>query len=343
VSKTSLTRRAFVQSFLAGASALVAGSAGLRSAHASTTLRIATLLPNGSSPRVALESLASRVKKETAGAVMIQVVSGSSVLAADESGLVRALRSGKLQGVQLSEEGLGGIAAEFWALALPGLFSGNAQVEAARAKLLPKLDSLLQAQKMVLAGFGHAGDRVLAATSPSSTLADLKEHSLFLPLPRHLVLDDVAKEAALPDWEDHYKMLAHLVDTKQVSAALLTPHQIGTTGTTSKFSAVSDFTFGASWHGLVLAESALAGMTNAARATLLSHAKQMSAELTLKLRQEGAQLVAHMLSNGATRMVWSADELAKLDGVAQAVRSNLRLLVTPAVLAEISGAIANVP
>ncbi len=340
---TSISRRAFVQSLFAGASALAVSAAEIGPAQAATVLKIGTVSPAGSSSRLALEDLAKRIKSETGGEVVVKVISGATVGAPDDVGLVRALRLGKIDGAELSEEGLAQLDPALCALALPRLFSSNTQLDYVRGKLLPTLEGMVDAKGFVLAGLGHAGDRLLAATTPTASLEALRARKLFVP-ELDTLLAQIATAASLPTVPGSPSLLVSMVASGHVDAAFLTPRGIATSSTKNAFKSVGDFSYGAGWQSLVLSKAVFGGLSPATRALVLQATRQMAANLTAKLRQEGPALLAKMVSEGATRTVWPQAELAKLETIAQSVRSNLTAKAYSALfLAEITDAIAQAP
>lgn len=99
-------------------------------APAPTVLRIATLLPRGTSWMREFERFARRLRRGTAGRVTIRIYAGA--IKGDERDMVRLLRKGRLDGAALTGVGLGMFAPSMRVLDVPFIFRSDRELDAAR-------------------------------------------------------------------------------------------------------------------------------------------------------------------------------------------------------------------
>lgn len=143
----------------------------------SNTLRIATIVPEGSIWDTTLRRMGDQWKDATANRVSITVFSGGSQ--GDEPTLVRKMRLNTLQGAALSVVGLAAIEPSFNVFSIPFFFQSDAELAAVVDALTPTMRERLAAKGFALVNWGHGGWLQLFSKSPVASVADVKRVKLY--------------------------------------------------------------------------------------------------------------------------------------------------------------------
>ncbi len=131
---SSLIRNVIPLTLVLFLSFLVRGSAPIPAyAEATTTLRVATLLPPGSAYNDILRAWNRTLKKETDNRVQLRFYTGGSQ--GDERDFVRKMRVGQMDAAIVTTTGLGILVRPVLVLTLPGLIESYDQLDRARAAL----------------------------------------------------------------------------------------------------------------------------------------------------------------------------------------------------------------
>lgn len=173
---TTFSRTALARSL--GGLLLLALAAGPLAAQDKTTLKLATLVPDGSVWHKALKDLGADVAKTTGGRVALTIFPGG--VAGDEADMVRKMRIGQLQAATLTISGLAQLDEGFRVLQLPMFFNDYGELNATLEALKPTFRERLEKKGFVLLHWGHAGWVQLFSTKPVRTPADLKALKLFV-------------------------------------------------------------------------------------------------------------------------------------------------------------------
>jgi TRAP-type C4-dicarboxylate transport system substrate-binding protein len=128
-----------------------------------TTIRIASLAPPGSSFVKVLKAWSRTLQKETQGRVELRVFSGGSE--GSDRDLVQKIKAGKLDAAGVASTGLSMVAPELQVLTAPGLLTDDAQLDRVREKLDARLQKLIEDGGFKLLAWGDGGkNRVFSAT-----------------------------------------------------------------------------------------------------------------------------------------------------------------------------------
>jgi TRAP-type C4-dicarboxylate transport system substrate-binding protein len=143
-----------------------------------TTIKLATLVPDGSVWHRILKDMGAAWSRDTAGRVTLNIYPGG--VAGDEPDMVRKMRIGQLQAATLTVTGLSEIDDSFGVFQVPMFYDSYAELDAVVGKLAPVLRERLDAKGFVLVHWGHAGWVHLFSTKPVRSLDDLKKTKLFV-------------------------------------------------------------------------------------------------------------------------------------------------------------------
>lgn len=140
--------------------------------QATTTLRIATLAPRGSTWHRVFTAWGNSLRTETGGRLAIDV---EALGAGDEMEIVRRLRAGQLDGASLTAIGIGQIARPVLVLQAPGVFESYEQLDRARTTLDAELRAMLAEGGMSLMGWSDYGQGRIFSTRPITRPSDFAQ------------------------------------------------------------------------------------------------------------------------------------------------------------------------
>ena len=141
-------------------------------AAGTTTIRLATLAPAGSSWDKVFRAWSNSLKKETGGAVQFQFFPGG--IAGDERDVIRKMKLAQLDASGLTSVGLGQIVRPITILQLPGIFDDYAQLNKVREKMAPEFEGMFVKEGYRLLGWGDAGMGRVFSKKPILHPADYK-------------------------------------------------------------------------------------------------------------------------------------------------------------------------
>lgn len=142
-----------------------------------TTLKLATIVPDGSIWDKGLKQMGTEWQTATGGRDTLTVFSGGSQ--GDEPTVIRKLRLNALQGASLTVVGLAAIDPAFNTFNVPFFFQSYDELNAVVDQLTPVLRQRLEARGYVLLNWGHGGWLQIFSKQPVQTVADLKRVRLY--------------------------------------------------------------------------------------------------------------------------------------------------------------------
>lgn len=140
---------------------------------AATQIKIATLVPEGTTWGESLKKLSKEVETATGGEVTFKIYYGG--VSGDEPDVLRKIRIGQLSGSIFTGKTLGDISGDVRAMEIPFSFYEKAdKASAALKKLAPGYNSALKAKGFVNLGFYEVGQVYVVSTKKVSNLNELK-------------------------------------------------------------------------------------------------------------------------------------------------------------------------
>ena len=146
-------------------------------AIAQTTIKLATIVPQGSVWDKNLQQMAEEWKNATGGRVTVTIYSGGSQ--GDESNVLRKMRLDALQAASFTAVGLGSIDSSFNVFDIPFFFASYDELNYVTAKLTPLIRKRVEAKGFMLLNWGHGGWTQVFTKTPVQTVADLKRIKLY--------------------------------------------------------------------------------------------------------------------------------------------------------------------
>jgi TRAP-type transport system periplasmic protein len=144
---------------------------------AQSTIKLATVVPEGSIWDKNLKQMAEEWKQATNGRVAITVYSGGTQ--GDEATVLRKMRLDALQAASFTAIGLGTIDSSFNVFDIPFFFDSYDELNYVTDKLTPAIRKKIEPKGFVLLNWGHGGWTQVFTKKPVQTVDDLKKIKLY--------------------------------------------------------------------------------------------------------------------------------------------------------------------
>jgi TRAP-type transport system periplasmic protein len=159
---------------LAASLGVLCACAGLAQAQ---TVKLATLVPEGSSWHLVLKETAEEWRRLSNGRVIVKIFAGGSL--GDDHDVVRKMRLGTLQAGVLTSAGVAEIDRSVLALGVPMLYGSYDEVYAVLERLRPRLEAGLEAKGFVVLNWADGGWVCFFSKQPVARPDDLRALKLF--------------------------------------------------------------------------------------------------------------------------------------------------------------------
>ena len=140
-------------------------------------VKMATLVPDGSSWHLILKETADEWSKISGGRVTVRLFAGG--VAGDDPDVVRKMRLGTLQAGLLTSVGVAEVDKSVYALGVPLMFRSYEEVYTVLEKMRPRLEASLEAKGFVVLNWADGGWVHFFTQKPVATPDDLRALKLF--------------------------------------------------------------------------------------------------------------------------------------------------------------------
>jgi len=147
--------------------------------HAATTLKIATLSPDGSFWMQKMREGANEIKKQTNGRVKFKFYPGGVM--GDDKTVLRKMRFGQLHGAAFTNGSLNIFYPDIQLYNLILKFKSLDEIDHIRKHFDPILQKGLEDNKIVSLGFAEIGFAYLMSTKPIASINDLRNQKAWVP------------------------------------------------------------------------------------------------------------------------------------------------------------------
>jgi len=144
-----------------------------------TTLKIATVTPEGSQWMKDMRASAVEIKEKTEGRVIIKYYGGGSM--GNDSQVLKRISIGALQGGVFTPSALMEKYGDIGLYGLPMVFENDDEANFARSRLDSKIAAGLEEVGFVSFGFAATGFALIMSNEPVDRLADLKGKRVWVP------------------------------------------------------------------------------------------------------------------------------------------------------------------
>lgn len=170
--------RFLLAALVAGAAVVAAWPAApLAKAQAPILIRMATLVPDGSSWHLILKEAADKWKQVSGGRVSVRLFPGG--VAGDDPDVVRKMRLGTLNAGVLTSVGVAEIDKSVYAMGIPLMYDSYDEVYWVHEKMRPKLEASLEAKGFVVLNWADGGWVHFFTKKPVAVPDDLRKLKLF--------------------------------------------------------------------------------------------------------------------------------------------------------------------
>ena len=185
-------------------------------AFAQAKIRLATLLPRGSSHYQALEAMGQQWRWASGGSISLTIYPDGSM--GDEHDSVRRMRIGQIQAATLSVDGLSEIDAAVGALQkVPMVYRSLDEMEYVRSQMEPELERRLEAKGFVVLFWADTGWVHIFSREPAMHPQDFKRTKVFVgasDINEADVVKSLGFQAVPLEWSDVLTSLqTKMVDT----------------------------------------------------------------------------------------------------------------------------------
>ena len=170
-------RRLPAAKFTAATAVLAIFGFFVTSADAQITVKLATLVPEGSSWHLILKEAADKWKKVSNGRVILNIYPGG--VAGDDPDVVRKMRLGTLHAGVLTAVGVAQIDKSVYALGVPMMYASYDEVYSVLGKMRPELEARIEKQGFTVLNWADGGWVHFFSRKPVATPEDLKQMKLF--------------------------------------------------------------------------------------------------------------------------------------------------------------------
>jgi TRAP-type C4-dicarboxylate transport system substrate-binding protein len=171
---SSKIKRAAVGLLLAACALSAPGNAW----SAPTVVKMATLVPEGSSWYRVLQEMGEEWRKASGGAVTLRIYPGG--VAGDEDAMIRKMRVGQIQAAAITGLGLAYLEKSFYALHIPMMYASDEEFDFVRDRYAPVLERKLEEKGFVVLNWGDAGWVHFFSKHPVTTPAEAKALKFFI-------------------------------------------------------------------------------------------------------------------------------------------------------------------
>jgi TRAP-type transport system periplasmic protein len=185
-------------------------------AAAQTKIRLATLLPRGSSHYQVLEAMGQQWRSASGGSISLTIYPDGTM--GDEHDSVRRMRVGQIQAATLSVDGLSEIDPSVGALEkIPMVYRSLGEMEYVRAQMEPELERRLEAKGFVVLFWADTGWVHIFSREPAMHPEEFKHTKVFVgasDIDEAGVVKSLGFQAVPLEWSDVLTSLqTKMVDT----------------------------------------------------------------------------------------------------------------------------------
>ncbi|PIS48039.1 MAG: ABC transporter substrate-binding protein [Elusimicrobia bacterium CG08_land_8_20_14_0_20_51_18] len=148
------------------------------SADAETTIKFATLAPEGTSWTKILRQYAKEVEKKTAGRIKFKIYAGG--ISGDEKDVVRKIRIGQLNAAGFTGFGIGEIAPEMRVLDAPFLFKNPDEIDHIYKEFDSEFRKIFDDKGFTLLGWSEVGGVYVFSNSPIVKTEDAAKFKMWI-------------------------------------------------------------------------------------------------------------------------------------------------------------------
>lgn len=290
-------------------------------------IKLATVIPEGSSWHRILQDMGEKWKAAPGGGVKLRIFAGG--IAGDEPDAVAKLRIGQFQAASLSTEGLAQIDPSLRAFQIPMMFRSYDELDHARESLRPLLEKRLADKGFVVLNWGDGGWVCFFTKDPAPNPAALRPQPVFVWGGDNDEVELYKKAGFRPVPLASNEILPSL-QTGLIRAVPTTP----LLALASQWFALAPNMTDVRWAPLlgatIVTRRAWDQVPEAARPALLEAAREAGEQLKAEIRSSNEAAIARMKERGLKVVTPTAADLAAWQAIAEANWADIRGRIVPA-------------
>jgi TRAP-type transport system periplasmic protein len=157
--------------------ALLVAAAPPAPAQAPILIKLATLVPDGSSWHLILKETAEKWRTASNGRVKVNIYAGGTL--GDDPDVVRKMRLGTLNSAVLTAVGVAEIDKSVYALGVPMMYASYDEVYWVLEKMRPRLEASMESKGFIVLNWADGGWVQFFSQKPVATPDDLRSQKLF--------------------------------------------------------------------------------------------------------------------------------------------------------------------
>ncbi|QQD20475.1 C4-dicarboxylate ABC transporter [Oceanospirillaceae bacterium ASx5O] len=187
--------------------------------QAATTLKIATVAPDGTSWMRLMRQAADDIESATEGRVKVRYFPGG--VQGTDKAVLRKMQIRQLQGGAVASGALAHITNMTQLYSLPFTFRNLDEIRAVRAEYDQRIAAALEEQGYILLGLSEGGFAYLMSNSPLRTSADVRSKKVWMPegdvISETIFTNGQVQPIALPISDVYTSLQTGLIDTLAVN------------------------------------------------------------------------------------------------------------------------------
>ncbi|MAD43703.1 MAG: C4-dicarboxylate ABC transporter [Oceanospirillaceae bacterium] len=273
--------------------------------QAATTLKIATLAPDGTNWMKQMRKAAATIKQETEGRVKVKYFPGG-VQGSDKS-VLRKMRINQLQGGMMSIGALASASNMTQLYSLPFTFRNVEEVNAVRDEFDPYIKDALADKGYVVLGLSEGGFAYLMSDSPLKTSVDVQNKKVWVPegdrISQTIFENGGVQPVSLPVSDVYTSLQTGLIDTVAVNPSTSIALQWHT-----KVSYATDYPLVFLFGMLVVSDKAFNRMSETDQATVQRVMRETFAALDKQNAKDEQGARQALIQNGMEFVQLSEDD-----------------------------------
>lgn len=307
--------------------AAVALAASRAAADGPILIKMATVIPEGSSWHQIMREMGEKWKKAPGGGVTLRIYAGGVL--GDEPSAVSKMRIKQIQGAALSTEGLAQVDTSLRAFTIPMMFRSYEELDYVRERLRPTLEKRLLEKGFVVLNWGDGGWVTFFSKKPTLHPDDLRKLKLFV-WEGDAPSIDIWKEARFDPVPLASTEILTSLQTGLIEAVPTTP----LLALSSQWFALAPHMIELKWGPLlgatVITKEAWERIPEVARPAILAAASEAGERLKAEIRKSNDEAVRVMKERGLKTSAVPPDVEAEWRKAAEEVYPRIRGKVVPA-------------
>ena len=291
-----------------------------------TTIKLATLAPDGSTWHKTLLEMGGRWTEQTEGRVRLRVYPGG--VAGDDPDMVRKMRIGQIQAAMLTVAGLAEIDPAINVFAIPLFFDSFEEYRTVLEKITPELENRLREKGYVLLHWAHGGWIHLFSAQPVRTIDQMKKVKLFTWAGDDRMIQLWKSNGFRPVALAATDILTGL-QTGMIDAVPTTPLAALSMQWYRKTSYMTGKGVAPLIGGTVVTKKTWDRLSEADRAALLKTARSVQGRLLEEIPRQDGEAVAEMQKRGLTVTTIDPSQAATWDAAAAKFSTAMRAEMIP--------------